>query len=252
METSMSSTTVPAPSEVKPLSESERLIDTFVAPTKTFTDIKRNAGWWVPWLIMAIVGWIWVFQVDKRLGMEKVVENQMQLSPKQAAKLEQLPPDQRASQMETIVQFNRIIAYVFPLLTLIVVVILAAVLLGTFNFGFGAELKFNQCMAISMYAFLPGMIKVFLSMLVIAVGGGEGFTFQNPVTSNLSALVDPSSHFLYSIATSIDIFTIWTLALTGIGYACLTRVKRATCMAVVFGWWVVAVLVGAGMGALFA
>lgn len=248
----MNSATVPALSDAKPLSESERLIDTFIAPTRTFTDIKRNASWWVPWLLMAIVGWIWVFQVDKKLGMENVVENQMQLSPKQAARLEQLPPDQRAGQMETIVKFNRIIAYAFPVLTLIIVVILAAVLLGTFNFGFGSELKFNQCMAVSMYAFLPGMIKVFLSMLVIAVGGGEGFTFQNPLKSNLSPLVDPSSHFLYSMATSIDIFTIWTLVLTGIGYACLTRVKRGTCIAVVFGWWVVALLLGAGIGALFA
>jgi len=248
----MSSTAVSAPDDAKALSEPERLVDTFVAPVKTFTDIKRNASWWVPWLIMAIVGWIWVYEVDKKVTMEKVVDNQMQLSPKQAAKLDQLSPGQRASQMETIIKFNRIIAYGYPIFSLIVVAILAVVLLGTFNFGFGAELKFNQCMAISMYAFLPGLIKVFLSMLVIAVGGGEGFTFQNPVASNLSGLVDPSSHFLYSIATSIDIFTIWTLVLTGIGYSCLTRVKRGTCMGVVFGWWVVALLLGAGIGALFA
>ena len=45
---------------------------------------------------------------------------------------------------------------------------------------------------------------------------------------------------------SVDIFTIWTLVLTGIGFSCITKVKRGTCMGVVFGWWVVVVLVGAG------
>ena len=30
--------------------------------------------------------------------------------------------------------------------------IVAAVLLATFNFGFGAELTFNQCLAVCMYS----------------------------------------------------------------------------------------------------
>jgi hypothetical protein len=88
-------------------------------------------------------------------------------------------------------------------------------------------------------------------MLVVGLGAAEGFTFQNPVASNLGGLVDPGSHFLYSIATSLDLFTIWTLVLAGIGYSCLTRVKRGACMAVVFGWWIVLVLVGAAISAVF-
>jgi hypothetical protein len=65
-------------------------------------------------------------------------------------------------------------------------------------------------------------------------------------------LIDPnSSHFLYSLLTSLDAFSIWVLILTGIGYSCVTGVKRGTCMAVVFGWWAVVALVGGGIGALF-
>ena len=107
-------------------------------------------------------------------------------------------------------------------------------------------------MAISMYASLPGIIKALIADPGDQHGRGDNFTFQNPVASNLSALVDPSSHFLYSSLTSIDLFTIWTLVLTGIGYSCVTKVKRGTCMAVVFGWWAVLVLVRAGIGAVFA
>ncbi|MGA7459344.1 MAG: YIP1 family protein, partial [Candidatus Korobacteraceae bacterium] len=60
------------------------------------------------------------------------------------------------------------------------------------------------------------------------------------------------SHFLYSVATSVDLFTIWTMVLTGIAFSCLTKVKRGTCMAVVFGWWLLVVLVGAGISAAFS
>lgn len=241
-----------APLEQKPLSEVERVVDTFVAPSKTFSDLRRNANWFVPWLLLAIASVAMVLVVDKKLGMEKVVENQMALQPKAAARLDQLTPEQRASQIQTIVKFNRVIGYAYPVVLVVILAIIAAVLMATFNFGLGAELSFNQSLAVSMYASLPGILKALIAMLAIAVGGGESFTFQNPVASNLSGLVDPSSHFLYSIATSLDIITIWTLVLTGIGFSCLTKVKRGVCLGVVFGWWAVVVLAGAGFGAIFS
>jgi Yip1 domain len=249
---SMSSATAALPSEDRPLSEVERVVDTFVAPSKTFTDIRRSASWWLPWLLGAIVGAGMVFVVDKKVGMEKVSENRLALTPKQAAKLDQLQPEQRARQMELTATFTRYFAYGFPLFNLLLVAIIAAVLLGTFNFGFGAELKFAQCYALSMYAFLPGIIKALLAIMIVLVTGGENFTFENPVASNLGALVDPSSTFLYSVASSIDVFTIWILVLTAIGYSCITRVKRSTCYAVIFGWWIVNTLLWSGVAAVFS
>jgi len=248
----MSSATAAVPLGDKPLSEVERVVDTFIAPSKTFTDIRRSASWWLPWLLSAIVGLGMVFVVDKKVGMEKVNENRLALTPKQAAKLDQLPPDQRANQMEIAAKFTRYIAYSFPLFNLLLVAILAAVLLATFNFGFGAELKFAQCYAVSMYAFLPGIIKALLALVIVLVTGGEGFTFENPVASNLGGLVDPSSAFLHSLASSIDVFAIWILVLTAIGYSCLTRVKRSTCYAVIFGWWAIVSLVSAGIAGAFS
>lgn len=235
------------------LSQAERVIDTFIAPSKTFTDIRRNSSWWLPWLLGAIVGLALVYVVDKKVGMDKVSENQIQLQPKQAAKLEQMPADQRASQLDLSTKITRTFAYGFPIVNLVIVAVLAAVLLATFKFGLGRELKFSQAYAISMYAFLPGCIKALLVILTIMISGGENFTFQNQLASNLGALFDPnSSHFLYSVASSIDVFSIWILVLTGIGYQCVTGIKRGTCMGVVFGWWAVVTLGGAAIGSLFA
>jgi len=248
----MSSATAALPSEDRPLTEVERVVDTFIAPRKTFTDIRRNASWWLPFLLMVISSFAFVYVVDKKLGMEKVVENQMALSPKQAARLDQLPPDQRAAQMESIVKLNRIISYCYPLLALLLAVIISAILLGTFNLGFGAELKFKQCLAVTFYTWLPGILKALIAMFAVSIGGAEGFTFQNPVASNLSGLIDPSSHFLYALAVSLDLFTIWTLVLAGIAYSCLTKVKLATCMVVVFVWFAIFALGSSALSAMFA
>jgi len=250
------STSAPAaanPDQVPPLSQAERVIDTFVAPTKTFVDIRRSASWWVPWLLTAIFGLALVYVIDSKVGMDKVAENQIQLSPKQAAKIEQLPPEQREKQMDLSAKITRDIAYAIPVTSLIVMAIIAAVLMATFTFGLGATLTFPQCLAISMYAWLPGIIKSLLVILTIFIGGGENFTFQNQLASNLGFLFDPNrSHFLYSVASSIDLFNIWILVLTGIGYSCVTRLKTSTCMGVVFGWWAVVTLGGSAIGSLFA
>lgn len=233
------------------LSQVERVVDTFVAPSRTFTDIRRSSSWWLPWLLSAIVGLALVYFVDTKVGMEKVAENQVQMSPKATARLDQLPPDKRQEQIDLSAKITRYIAYASPIMSIVVIGIIAAVLLGTFNFGFGAELKFSQSFAISMYAFLPGIIKALLVILVVQVGGGEGFTFQDQLPSNLAVLVNPTSRFLWSVASSIDFFNIWILLLTGIGYSCVSKVKRGTCMGVVFGWWAVVTLVGAAVGSLF-
>jgi len=248
----MSSAAPGLPLEQKPLSEVERVVDTFFAPSKTFTDLKRSSNWIVAWLLLSIFSIALVVVVDKKLGMEKVVENGFALQPKQAAAVDKLPADQRAAAMERAAKFSRVFGYAWPIVILIFLAIIAAVQLATFNFGLGTELKFNQCMAVSMYASLPGILKALLAIVLLYLGVDDNFTFQNPVASNLSPLVDINSHFLYSIATSIDVFTIWTLVLAGIGFTCLTKKSRGACMAVVFGWWLVLVLVGAAIGAAFA
>jgi hypothetical protein len=240
------------PPQPAPLSEPERVIDTFVAPAKTFTDLRRSANWLVPLLLLIIFTEALVFVADRKVGFAKMTENGLALQPKQAAKLDQLPPEDRARQMQAIVKFTAVASYGSPVLIVVFLLIVATVLLATFNFGMGAELTFNQSTAVVMYASLPGIIKSLLAILALAVGSGEGFILQNPLASNLSGLVDPSSHLLYSVATQVDLFMIWTLVLAGIGFSCLTKVKRGTCLGVVFGWWVIWVLGASGISAAFS
>src|SRR5208282_6874920 len=83
----------PAAPEPASLSEGARLIDTFIAPSKTFTDLRRNASWWAPFLLMCLVSLLFSYVVDQKVGFGKVVENLIQLQPKQADRLDRMPPD---------------------------------------------------------------------------------------------------------------------------------------------------------------
>jgi len=112
----MNDTVAAVPIDDKPLTEVERVVDVFVAPSKTFTDIRRNASWWVPWLLMSIFGLAVVFVVDKKLGMGTAYENQLRLSPKQMDKIDQMPTDQKAKAMQVGATITRYFAYGSPLL----------------------------------------------------------------------------------------------------------------------------------------
>jgi hypothetical protein len=57
---------------------------------------------------------------------------------------------------------------------------------------------------------------------------------------------------MYSLATGLDIFMIWTLVLTAIGFTCVSKIKTGTAYAVVFGWWIVLTVAGAAVGAAFS
>ena len=65
------------------LSQVERVLDAFVVPSKTFADILRSTSWWLPFLLAAVVSVGMAFTIDKQVGFDRVVENQIQASQKQ-------------------------------------------------------------------------------------------------------------------------------------------------------------------------
>ena len=248
--------TMPDPAGAPPLNEGQRLVNTFLAPSKTFGDIRRSAMWLAPWLFMAVFSWMYSTAVSKKVGWEQVSQNNIRMAPaSQTARLEALPPDQKAIAEQRQVTVTKFIAYGFPVLTLVWLVIVALVLWGTFNFGAGAEVRFGQSLAIVMYASLPSILKTILGVITLFAGlDPENFMIQNPVGTNLGYYLPfaDTPRFFYSLATSFDVFIIWTLVLTAIGFAAVGKVKQGTSMAIVFGWFIAFAVISAGIAAAFA
>lgn len=244
---------VPAPDAAR-LSEGARIVNTFIAPSKTFTDLRRNASWWAPFLLMVAISTVFVYTAGQKIGFRKIMENQMQSQPKAQARLENLPADQREQQMEQGAKVTRTISYVFPVITLIIWLIIAVALFATFKLAAGADVSFKVSLAIVVYSALPLMLKTLLALLSVVAGmSPDSFSFQNPIFTNPGYLMSPGDNvFLYSVASALDIFMIWTLALTAIGFTCVSKVKRETSFAIVFGWWAVFTLAGAALGAAFS
>jgi len=235
------------------LSQMERVTNIFSAPSKTFEDIKRgHRSWWLPFLIFAVTGYILFAAVTLKIGMAQVVDNQIHLNPKQEEKMAQQPPDAQALQKKISLYVTEGIFIANPLFVLAGIALLSLGLWGTMNFVFGGKATYGSIFAMWFFAGLPGIIKPILGTIVIFAGATpETFNIKNYAPTNVAAFlpVMETNAAVYALASSIDIVTIWTLILLGIGAATVAGVKRTSGYVAVFGWWAIFVLIGAGIAA---
>jgi hypothetical protein len=248
-------TTAPATPtpEIQPLSEPARIVDTFIAPRKTFTDIRRSAAWWGPLLVTVILAIAFSYAVDAKVGYRKVVDNQIERTPKVAQQLEQLSREDRERQLNVRAKFTKYFLYGFPIVGVIWNLIVAALLFATLRFALNAELPFSGTFAVVMYASLAISVRTIIAIIMLFAGQDpDSFNIQNPAPTSGGFYLSPGgSPFLYSIATSFDLVMIWTLFLTALGLSIVSKkLKLSTAMIVVFGWYALFMLVSAGLAAI--
>ena len=243
---------IPAPG----LNEVQRITGVFYQPSKTFQDLNRSANWFYAWLVIYAFSLLFTISVGQKIGWQQVQDNSIKLGPaSRREQLEKLPPDQHAQQMKIGLVFTKVISYGFPVLVLIWLVIVALILWITFSFGLGAEINFAKSLAIVVFASLPGILHALMATLVVWAGvDPETFNIQNAVGTNPGWYMNilDSPRFVYNLATSLDVFILWTLFLTGLGFSVVAKVKKGTAMAVVYGWWALVTLIFSAIGAAFS
>lgn len=236
--------------EGKPLSQTERVVDTFVAPTKTFADVLRSASWWLPFLLLMIAGYALTATIQTKVGWQQLVENEIKSNPKMSDQMSSLSADQVATRQRIMQMSFRGGFYAGPVLNLAFVALSALLLWPTINFGFGGRATYGRIFCVGMYAALPGMISGLLAALMLWAGRSpETFSTQTMLGSNPGYYIDTPGA-LKTFLTSLDLFTIWTLVLLSIGLSIVAHTKRSAGYLSVFGWFAVVVLFRTAMAAI--
>jgi hypothetical protein len=234
----------PDPQQPAPLSEAQRIIDTFIAPSKTFIDLRRNASWWGPYLLVIIVSFLFCYTVDQKVGFRKVAENLLQQSPKQSERIESLPADQREKVMQQQATGTKYFSYGISVIALLIYLVIAGVLYATVKFGANADVQFKTMFALVIYTRLPELLRALLSALSLVAGvSTDAFNLRNPLAVNPGYFIDATgSATLRTLLSSFDLITFWVLILLSMGITSIAKVKRGTAFAIVFGWYAFAML----------
>jgi hypothetical protein len=239
-----------------PLNEGQRIISTFVAPSKLGADILRSGAWWAPFLLMIIVSTCFAFTVQKKIGWAAVYDNTINATPKVKAMIESLPADQQATARRNGIARQPFTAYGAPVFTLIFVAIFALLVWPTINFGFGGTATYGKIFAVFMYGGLISYCLRFLLAILAIVAGlsPDSFNVSNPVGTNIGYYLagGDSPLWLVTLGTFFDVCGIWSMIVCSIACAAVGRTKRNAGYVAVFGWWVLFMLVITGIVGVFA
>jgi len=232
------------------LSQVERVVDTFVAPSKTFRDILRSTSWWLPFVLLVVVTMGSTYAIDQKIGFDRVAEQSVTQSSTTEEQMASLPADQRAVAIHRIAVVQKYGSYGAAIIILIFVAIVALLNWASLNFGLGAKTTYGQNFAVCMYAGLP---KIFIGLLnivfVYANVNTENFDLNNPVGTNLGYYMTSSPHWAQMAGSFFDIFGLWTLALSVIGLAIISKKTKGQAAIVAVGWWLIGLLVLTGVTA---
>ena len=121
----------------------------------------------------------------------------------------------------------------------------------SFNFGLGAQTTFGQNLAVFLYAYLPHLFLVVIEIVLLWLGvNTENFDINFPVGTNPGYYLSDAPRWIRTGLGFLDLFGLWSLALMVLGMAIISRKSKAQAAVVVVGWWLMAVLVTAGLTAV--
>jgi hypothetical protein len=241
---------IPPPAAGPEPSAFQRIIGVLFSPDATLASIARKPDWVLPLVILLIMslgaGVVIAQHVDFGAAAREAMEQNKNASPEQI---------DRGVKMAAGV--GKVMTYLSPVLSAIGLLIIAGVLLLAFRL-FGGEGDFKQAFSVTCYSSMPGVIKSVIMMIIILAKGGiiPAQELATLVRSNLGFLADYKANpMAFAMLSSIDIFSIWFLALMIIGFAYLARVSRVKSAVIIISLWIVVLcfkLIGPAMQSLRA
>ena len=208
-----------ATTEVPPLSPVARIVDVFIAPSKTFNDIRRNASWWLPFVLICIVTFVFAYTVLHKVGLATLVDSVIHSNASLSDRIANAPPDQ-AARIRSSIEMQFRFMYVAPIIVLIAALIISGIFLGTANFAFGGRARYSQMLAVWFYGTLPLMFISLLTIITLFAGmQSDSFNIKNTVGTNIGYFLQggDSPHWLVTLLSSFDVFAIWSAILLTIG-----------------------------------
>lgn len=227
-----------------------RIAGVLFAPAETFSAIARRPDIIGPLLVIVLVGYVCTIFVMPKMDYSGILAQQSEQMQKQGR---EVPEEQRAQIEKFTIAFAKVAGWIGPLLGVIWYAFIAGVFLLAFRL-LGGEGTYKQAFSTVLYAWIPLLLfGIITAIVIIARGTFDPITAATLVKSNPAFLVDMKEQpVLYSLLSSFDVFTIWTIALFAIGFAAMSRLSKTKAAVIVVSLWFIQIAIKVGLAALGA
>ena len=199
-------------------------------PQVAFRAIAAKPRWLLPLATCVILSLISVTLMVNRMGMANIMRSAMQGNP----------------QAEAIAEsgFAKTMMYVNPIVFLPIMLVAMAGIFLLVMMLVGVEVSFKQAFSIVTHSFFAYTVisASLLMVTVYATKDYSNFDIRNATATNVGFFLDPAevSKFLYSLASSLDVLSVWFLFLLAVGFAEAGRkIRLQKTLPPVIGVWLI-------------
>lgn len=250
---------VPEAEAPKPKSFFSRLGGVYSSPRDTFREIGQAPRILIPFAVLIIIGLLLGFYLSRTLDLESAVIAQMEMMVEQGA----ITKEQMEERLPMATRFSGIQVIAMTSLGSIFVCLVIAGYAKLFSLFAGAENRFKPLLSVTIFATLAvTIVQSGLTVLILLMkGSGEVDPTQmrSLVASNLGAILssmlgnDALPRFIMGLATAIDVFVIWMIALLAIGYSVVSRkLKTSTAAIWLGGAYAIIAIISAAVSSIFS
>jgi hypothetical protein len=225
------------------------IVDIFIEPKAAFEQIAVAPRWWVPMLLIIVATLIFMAVFSNHVGWESTIRRGIESNER----MQEMPAADRERVIEMQMKFVPITGMVFPPVAVAVgMAVIAGVLLFVFRMLLDAQVKFVPTLAVVAWSSIPTLLSTAAALAVMLLKNPSEFDINNPVGFNVGFyLPEGTSKWLVSLASSIDLFSIWVILLIATGMSVLARKPWGTALGGVLMPWAVYVILKVGWAALF-
>ncbi|MFH2036498.1 MAG: hypothetical protein ABIJ45_08860 [Candidatus Zixiibacteriota bacterium] len=229
-----------------------RIMMLFSEPSKLFGILTGKTAWLIPLIIIGILGTAIYYQTRPIFaeGMEATLMEMLQTYEDKipAAQYSQMIED--ATKQFDEARENKFLWY-SPLLSsgvpLVIWMIISVIGMLAGNFIFGGKAGFWLIFNVVTYAALIGLLgDVIRDSMMLSKGTTDVFTGLG-----LLKPIIGGNTFLFYLFRQIDIFSIWRIIVTCIGLGVVYKMSAKKFGYVIFGIWVVFIVIVAALNASF-
>lgn len=220
------------------------------APGEAFAKILKRPAIWAPLLlVMALnAGFtvVWLQKVDP----VEFMKARLAESPR----TRDLPAEQRTQIVEQQAKMVSVFAWIGPVIVAVVTLIVAGALTFVFRFFYAGEVTFRQGFAMSAWVFgATGLVSVPLLLLTLYLKDDWTLNPQEVLQANPSLFFERGDvpTFLFSLLSSLDLFSFWMIALLALGFGLSARRGFGSAVWGVAVPWAVYVLAKSALSAVF-
>jgi hypothetical protein len=228
----------------------QTLLGLYGSPGKQFVSIVRKPQFWMPVVALLALNLAFTAVWSSKVDPTEFMKAQNEESSRWADR----PAEQREAILNAQTRFFGVFTWIFALaIPLVLLAVVTGVLFFVFRFFYAGELGFAQALGIVAWSFLTvGLINSPLILLTLALKGDWNLNPQEALRANISMFLDKgeTAKALYALASSLDLFSFWTMFLLASGFGIATRRSASSALPGIVIPWAIWVLLKTGWAAI--